>query len=144
MNFNFVVQCGNLLKDPTMIFSKDGKAMCRFSIAVNPDRGAPSSSVPLFIQVLAYGKLGENCNEYLKKGQNCIVQGSLQQRSWQTSEGFRVLLQIFAHRVEFGPAPKVKEEGAPVDPAKPDVMESHDDGEPIPPDEPPDEDPGQS
>lgn len=137
MNFNTVLLAGNLTKDPELKYAAEGKAFCRFSIGVNPDKGAPSSSKPLFIQVLVWGKRAEACNEWLKKGQNVIVQGSLQQRAWQTAEGMQLILQVFAHRIEFGPSPKPKEGVAAVlsEGTKPAEQAPEDDGSPTPPDE---------
>lgn len=142
MNFNTIILAGNLIRDPALKYTAEGKAFCRFSIGVNPDKGAPSSSKPLFIQIMVWGKKAEACNEWLKKGQNVIVQGALQQRVWQTAEGMQVILQVFAHRVEFGPTPKPKEGVAAVlaEGTKPTEQAPEDDGAVPPVEGQPDED----
>lgn len=76
---------GNLTRDPESKTVND-KALTSFNLAVNnpfrPDN-------PLFIEVTAWGKVAENCERYLQKGSGVLVQGSLEQSSWETDSGER-------------------------------------------------------
>ena len=40
-----------------------------------------------FIDCVAWDKLAETCNTYLKKGMSCLVDGRLSIRSYETKEG---------------------------------------------------------
>lgn len=104
MNYNRIIQAGHLTRDPELKYDAEGTPFCRFRIGVNP-RGAKSeSSKPLFIDVLVWNRNAQACRDHLSKGQNVLVDGSLQLREWKDSEGTkRAVIQIFADRVEFGP-----------------------------------------
>ncbi|HWT80873.1 MAG TPA: single-stranded DNA-binding protein, partial [Candidatus Methylomirabilis sp.] len=69
-----------------------------------------------------WGKQAESCGEYLGKGRTVLVEGHLQQRSWETPEGQkRSKHEVVAERVQFlgprkagpGGAPAGEEEAEP-------------------------------
>ncbi|MEE8111354.1 MAG: single-stranded DNA-binding protein [Acidobacteriota bacterium] len=104
MNYNRIIIAGHLTRDPELKYNDQGDPFCRFRMAVNP-RGAKSeSSKPLFIDVLVWKRNSEACRQHLSKGQNVLVDGSLQLREWTDSDQVkRAIIQVFADRVEFGP-----------------------------------------
>lgn len=52
--------------------------------------------------VVVWGKQAESCAEYLAKGRSVLVDGHLQQRSWETPEGQkRSKHEVVAERVQF-------------------------------------------
>jgi single-strand DNA-binding protein len=52
--------------------------------------------------VVVWGKQAESCAEYLAKGRSVLVEGHLQQRSWETPEGQkRNKHEVVAERVQF-------------------------------------------
>jgi single stranded DNA-binding protein len=54
--------------------------------------------------------MAENCNQYLQKGRQILVEGRLQSRSWQDKDGNnRSTIEVRASRVQFMPRPMREE-----------------------------------
>lgn len=105
---NVVVISGRLTKDVEARFTQGGKAVSKFTLAVEkrfPKEGEQKAN---FIDVVAWGKTGENCGNYLIKGQEASVTGELNIRSYEAKDGSgkRWVTEIIADRVEFGRKPK--------------------------------------
>jgi single-strand DNA-binding protein len=66
---------GNLTADPTIRFSDDGKARATFTVAVN--EGTGENERTHFVNVTAFGTLGENVAGSLHKGNRVVVVGRL-------------------------------------------------------------------
>ena len=82
---NKVFVIGNLGKDPETRFTSAGKAICNFSIAVAEqwkDKSGEKQEKTEWIQIAAFGKLADICEEYLKKGSRVHVEGKLQTNKW--------------------------------------------------------------
>ncbi len=104
-SMNLVVLMGNLTRDPELKFIPSGQAVCNFSIATNRKwksaNGEWKEDVS-YIKIVVWGKSGEACGEYLKKGSACLVEGRLQSRSWETDKGEkRSTLEVMAQSVKF-------------------------------------------
>lgn len=91
---NQVVLVGRLARDPEVRYTKTGKAVATFTVAVN--RNSPMAQRDLnekepadFIPVVAWDKLAEMCGNNLAKGSRVFVQGRLQVRSYETQDGQR-------------------------------------------------------
>lgn len=83
---------GNLTADPELRFIPSGKGVASFTVASTPrtfDRQANEwkDGDALFLRCTAWGQLAENTAESLQRGMRVIVQGRLQQRSFETREG---------------------------------------------------------
>jgi single-strand DNA-binding protein len=81
---------GNMGRDPEMRYTTSGKAVCNFSVATShtwkdPD-GVPQERTE-WHNIVAWGKLGEICNQYLAKGRQVFLEGRLQTRKWQGQDG---------------------------------------------------------
>lgn len=89
---NRVMVLGYLGGTPELKFTNDGKAVARFSVAVNERwkdaEGAPQERVE-WIRVVSFGRLAEICGNYLAKGRHVFLEGKLQTRSWDDREGQR-------------------------------------------------------
>jgi len=77
---NKVFLIGRLVRDPEMRLTTSGVAVTRFTIAVDrvfkkQDGGENQTD---FVRVVAWRRLAEICNEYLKKGKLVAVEGRLQ------------------------------------------------------------------
>lgn len=86
---NKVILMGRLARNPEVRYSQSSEplAVARYSLAVNRKfkrQGEPDAD---FINCVAFGKLGEFAEKYLKKGQMISVVGRLQVRSWEDREG---------------------------------------------------------
>jgi single-strand DNA-binding protein len=90
---NTITIAGNLTRDPDLRFTPNGRATASFGVAVNNDWTDPSSGERResteFFDVVVWGKPAENAAQSLSKGQEVVVSGRLQQRSWETNEGER-------------------------------------------------------
>jgi len=85
-----IVLVGNLTRDPEIKFLNSGVAVVKFSLAVSrkfkDNRGEEKEQTSYF-DCSAFGQLAENISTSLKKGERAIVQGRLEQITWQTAEG---------------------------------------------------------
>lgn len=104
-SFNKVFLIGNLTRDPELRYIPSGQAVTNFTVATNRTYMAPSGEKKedaSFVRIVAWGRSGEVCNEYLRKGSPVFVEGRLQSRSWQAQDGSkRSTLEVVANRVQF-------------------------------------------
>ena len=84
-SFNKVILVGNLVRDPEIRYVGSGAAVTKFTLAVN--RRTKQQEETDFIDCVAWDKLAETCNTYLKKGMATLVEGRLSIRSYETKEG---------------------------------------------------------
>jgi single-strand DNA-binding protein len=70
-------------------YTSGGRGVASFGVAVNRryQRDGEWVEETSFLNVTAWGTLGENAAASITKGQRVIVYGRLQQRSWETDEG---------------------------------------------------------
>lgn len=106
-SFNKVLLMGNLTRDPELRYLPSGQGVTTFTIAVNrvynSQSGEKKEEVS-FIRVVVWGRSGENCNEYLKKGSPVFVEGRLQSRTWDAQDGTkRSTIEVVAQTVQFLP-----------------------------------------
>jgi len=76
---------GNLVRDPEARAMGDGTAVTKLTIAVNDsytNAGGQKVERAEFVPLVAFGKLGEICAMYLKKGQQVYVEGAFTTRSY--------------------------------------------------------------
>ncbi len=89
---NKVMIIGRLGRDPEMRYTASGRPVTTFSVATsrswNTSDGERRSETEWF-NVVAWGSLAEICNQYLTKGQQVYIEGRLQSRNWEDSEGKR-------------------------------------------------------
>ena len=86
---NKVLLMGRLTKEPEVRYSKGPEplAVAKYTLAVNrrfKHQGEPEAD---FINCVAFGKLGEFAEKYLKKGQLISIVGRLQVSSWNDQKG---------------------------------------------------------
>jgi single-strand DNA-binding protein len=84
-DLNKVMLTGRLGADPEMRFTPQGTAVTTFRVASNrpwkSGDGVQHEDTEWF-RIVAWDKLAEICNEYLKKGTRVYIEGRLQTRSW--------------------------------------------------------------
>lgn len=104
-SLNKVMLIGNLTRDPELRYLPSGQPVTSFSIAVNrtyTSQAGEKKEEVSFIRVVVWGRRGEVCNEYLKKGSPAFVEGRLQSRSWDAQDGTkRSTLEVIAQNVQF-------------------------------------------
>ncbi|RME07020.1 MAG: single-stranded DNA-binding protein [Anaerolineae bacterium] len=89
---NKVMIIGHLGRDPEMRYTPSGRPVTTFSVATNrtwtTTDGERRTDTEWF-NVVAWNKLAEICNQYLSKGQQVYIEGRLQTRRWEDSNGVR-------------------------------------------------------
>ncbi len=109
MELNKIFLVGNLTKDPDLRYTGGGTAVCDLRLASSRRyrRGGETGDMveeTCFVDVVVWGRSGENCNQYLKKGNSVLVEGRLKFEEWQSQEGQkRSKHTIVADRVNFFP-----------------------------------------
>ena len=103
-SFNQVILMGNLTRDPELRQTPNGTNVCSFSLALNRSyKGSDGSwqEATDYIDVVAWGPLGERVSQYLSKGRPCLVNGRLQSRSWEQEGQKRSKVEVVAQDVTF-------------------------------------------
>lgn len=105
MSVNKVIILGRLGQDPELKYTPGGTAVCNFTIATSEsytDKQNQKHEKTEWHRVVVWGKLAELCNQYLAKGRQAFIEGSLQTRSWDDkSGGKRYTTEIVAATVQF-------------------------------------------
>ncbi|KKM26766.1 hypothetical protein LCGC14_1581450 [marine sediment metagenome] len=101
--FNRVIMVGNLCADPELRYTAQGTPVCNLRLAVNEKvkSGDEYKEEVLFIGVTVWGKQGEACSQYLDKGRQVLVEGKLQERSWESDGQKHSKVEINAVNVKF-------------------------------------------
>lgn len=106
---NNVGLTGRITKDLELKYTQNGKAYCRFTLAV--DRGlskekkqeAEANGQPTadFISCLAWGKVAETLQKYTAKGKKILVNGSIETGSYTAQDGSkRYTTDVLVNRAE--------------------------------------------
>lgn len=99
---NKIIITGNLTRDPELSETKNGVAVCKFSVAVNRPRAAEGQQETDFFNVTTWRALAENVAKYCKKGRKVLVIGSIQSDRYEDKNGVkRESWTINAQEVEF-------------------------------------------
>lgn len=88
-NFNRIILCGNLTRDPSMKFLPNQTPLVEFGLAVNRKfkvNGEDREEV-LFIDCALFGKGAEVINQYCTKGGQLLVEGRLKLDTWEDKQG---------------------------------------------------------
>lgn len=114
---NKIVLIGNLTRDPELRETNGGVSVCSFSIAVNRSyTGADGERQTDFFNCTAWRGLAENIAKYCKKGNKIGIAGSIENRTYEDSQGVkRHGVEVVVREAEFLSLPKHGgEEGKPV------------------------------
>ena len=102
---NKVMLIGNLIRDPELRKTPAGKTVVSFGLATNrnwiQENGEKREETD-FHRIVVWGKLGELCNKFLKKGRLAYIEGRLHSHTWTDNEGVqKAVTEIIADAVEF-------------------------------------------
>jgi len=134
--YQTIIIVGNVGRDPEMRYTPSGQAVTSFSVATNrqyTNNNGETVKETIWFRVSAWGKTGETCNQYLKKGSKVLVEGRLTAdpatggpRVWTGQDGSpRASFEVSAGTVRFlssrgetegsgtGSTPAAEEGGAP-------------------------------
>ncbi|MCK5609195.1 single-stranded DNA-binding protein [Candidatus Pacearchaeota archaeon] len=87
---NKVILVGLLGRDPEVRYTKSSQAVASFSIATTErwtGKDGNKEEKTEWHRIVAWGKLGEICGEYLSKGKQVYIEGRLQTREWEDNDG---------------------------------------------------------
>lgn len=102
---NIVILGGGVGKDVEVRYLPSGTAVANISLATNSvryDKDHVKQEKTEWHDVVCFGKLAENAGKYITKGSQITVQGELQHRSWDGTDGKRhYKTEIVARNVEF-------------------------------------------
>ena len=103
MSVNKVILVGNLGCDPEVRYTQGGTAVANFTLATNEvwnDKAGVRQERTEWHRIVVWGKQAEIAREYLAKGKQVYVEGSLQTRQWDDRDGNkRTTTEIKASRV---------------------------------------------
>jgi len=106
MYLNKAIIVGNLTRDPELKALPSGMSVCSFSVATNrvwKDQAGAKQESTDYHNIVVFGRQAETANQYLKKGQNVMIEGRIQTRSWDNQAGQKQYrTEIVADRVQFG------------------------------------------
>jgi len=92
MNLNKAMVIGNVVRDPEMRTTPTGHNVTSYSIATNRvwnDTNGQKQERAEFHNIVAWRRLAEISNQYLKKGSKVYIEGRLQTRSWDDPNGVK-------------------------------------------------------
>ena len=108
---NTWVGIGRLVRDPEVRYTQSGKAVCRFTLAIDDasftlaiDRRRSGDGNPQadFISCVAWEKTAEIISQYVSKGQKIAVEGRIQTRSYEANDGTkRYVTEVVINSMEF-------------------------------------------
>lgn len=102
---NKVILIGRLGADPEVRYTTNGGAVANFNLATNEawtDKSGQKQERTEWHRIVAWGKLGELCGQYLSKGRQAFVEGKLQTREWTDKDGGkRYTTEIVAQAIQF-------------------------------------------
>lgn len=105
MAVNKAILIGNLGADPEIRHTASNQAVANLRVATNEtwtDRDGKKQERTEWHRVVAFGRLAEQCRDYLSKGRQVYVEGRIQTREWQDKDGAtRYTTEIAAHVIEF-------------------------------------------
>lgn len=99
---NKVFLIGRLTKAPELRHTQSGMACCQITIAVNRPKQKDKEQEADFINVVVWDKQGENLAKYQTKGNQIAVEGRIQTRNYENSEGKKVYVtEVVASNVMY-------------------------------------------
>jgi single-strand DNA-binding protein len=87
---NKVILVGRLGKDPELKYTPGGAAVAKFTLATDEvfkDRAGEQQRRTEWHAIVAWNKLAEICGQYLTKGKQVYVEGSIRSRQWEDQSG---------------------------------------------------------
>ena len=108
MYLNKAIIIGNLTRDPELKALPSGMQVASLSLATNrvwKDKAGAKQEASDFHNVVVFGRQAETSAQYLKKGQQVMIEGRIQTRTWddKTSGEKKYRTEIVAESVQFGP-----------------------------------------
>lgn len=104
-SFNRITIVGYLGRDPEIKYTPQGTAVCNFTIATTEkrkDRTGEGQDITTWFRVSVWGRQAEVANQYLSKGRQVYLEGTLRQEEWTDRDGAkRTTLVVNASDIQF-------------------------------------------
>ncbi len=86
---NKAILIGNLGADPEVRYTQNGTAVANFNLATTETwtKEGNKEEKTEWHRIVAFGRLGEICGEYLSKGSKVYIEGRIQTRQWDDRDG---------------------------------------------------------
>jgi single-strand DNA-binding protein len=104
MSVNKAIILGRLGKDVELKYTGSQKAVASFSVATSEsytDKSGQKQESTEWHNVEVWGKLAELCKEYLQKGSECYVEGSIKTESYEKNGEKKYITKLVARTVQF-------------------------------------------
>lgn len=99
---NNVNLIGRMTKDPELRRTSSGKAVTKFTLAIDRGFSTKDGQTADFIPVVVWNKIAESIAQYCKKGSLVAVEGSIQNRKYDGQDGKPVyVFEVLASRIQF-------------------------------------------
>jgi len=105
MNLNKAILVGRITKDPEQKALPNGQAVVNFGLATNrfyKDKEGNRQESAEFHNLVAFGKQADTIATYCKKGQELLVEGRIQTRSWEAEGKKNYRTEIVVETFQFG------------------------------------------
>jgi len=99
-NYNKTFLIGRLTRDPEYRLTPSGIAVTKFTIAIDRFKKQDGESSADFIRVVAWRRLAEICNQFLKKGRLVSIEGRLQVDSYEKDGEKRYVYDVIADTMQ--------------------------------------------
>ena len=89
-NYNRIILVGNSTRDPQLSYTPNQTAVVDFGLAINREwksKGGEGKEETCFVGCKAFGKVAENLNKWLHKGNPLLIEGRLAFDSWTAQDG---------------------------------------------------------
>lgn len=100
---NKIILIGRLTRDPELRYTQSGVAVASFTLAVNRNfKNAKGEQEADFVDIVVWRGQAEHCANHLGKGRLVAVEGRLQVRTYETTDGQkRKVAEVVAESVQF-------------------------------------------
>jgi single-strand DNA-binding protein len=105
-SLNKIYLMGNLTRDPELRHTPSGTAVCKIGLAVNrrfTTAQGEQRDETCYVDIEAWGRTAEQCNQYLRKGSSAFIEGRLRMDQWEdkATGQKRSRLLVHAENVQF-------------------------------------------
>ncbi len=136
MNLNRVILVGRIASDVEMLTTQTGKKVCKIALATNrvfKGQDGSKREEATFHNIVLWERLAEIVHTYSKKGNVLLVEGRIQNRSYEDKEGNkRYISEVIAENIQLGPRQGQVEKKEKVDESLPVIDEDEIDIKDIP------------
>lgn len=123
---NKVILVGRLGADPEVRYTNSGTPVATFRMATSvnfTNKNGEKTDKTEWHRIVAFGRLGEICGEYLAKGKQVYIEGRLQTREWEDRDGNkRRTTEIIANTMQMlgAASDQVRADASEISPPPPD------------------------